>query len=320
MNVISHHTGLKGQYRYERKQAGILVESTPWRDNIILNQGLDFFASTSIGFFLGFCSVSSDTGVPAETDTSFGSITATDTTVNTCTRTNVGAPTYATEIVTSYMFPVGTFSSTGVYIRQFGVGRGTTLFSKHRLVDSAGVPTELGVDNLTELTVYYKLIVTPTVVDITGSVLGSDYIGRISGVSTFMGAPSTALTAPPCFGVSMNYVSGGPITVYPSTSVLGPVTGVPTGTGLLVSGTSLTQEVVPTSYVPGTFARQNKVTIVPSAGNASGGIGALVMRNTAVNSATYTQCAHQYQFTPPLAKDATKTLSLTFAYTWGRTT
>jgi hypothetical protein len=87
---------------------------------------------------------------------------------------------------------------------------------------------------------------------------------------------------------------------------LGAITGEPSGS----SETSGSSTVA--SYTNGTFVRDSTMTLTPSQGNLSGGIGCILLNYTA------TSMTFQYHFDTPIPKDNTKTLTLTARFSWGR--
>ena len=99
--------------------------------------------------------------------------------------------------------------------------------------------------------------------------------------------------------------------VYPSTSTIGAITAVPSGTATDIGTMGLALQ----AYTNGNFYRDNVVSLGPTLGNAAGGIGAMSLLYGAFPIITG---QWQFAFSTPIPKDNTKTLSLTVRYSWGR--
>src|SRR5690606_10083462 len=91
---------------------------------------------------------------------------------------------------------------------------------------------------------------------------------------------------------------------------IGAITGSPSGS----SNNAGSVEVA--SYSPGSYQRDITWVWGLNNGNFAGGIGAV--RTLLQDSSGTSRLTFQCGFSPAIAKDASKTLALTFRYSWGR--
>ncbi len=310
--TLNVHSKLTGEYRCVLNEGTERERSTGWMPNLVLDAGLDRIGSGSLGFF-NYCSVGTGTTVPAISQTglvtwlaSVGSPSA--------TATNLGSTTYAGQLTVAYTFAQGAVVGN---IAELGVGWATgggSLFSRSLIVDGAGSATTLTVVALDQLTVYYRLTNTPVITDLSSTVTISgtsySYTGRLSGATNFFSSSTSftnwaggPLKAPPASPIG-HYS-------YPSTSTIGALTTVPSGTATDLTGCTVSNG----SYTNGNYYRDSTITLPPSIGNSAGGIGALSIAfgNSPVNEGVW-----QFAFATPIPKDNTKTLTLTLRYSWGR--
>lgn len=301
-------TRLKGEFRLVLNEGTKRERSTPWFDNLVLDSGLN-----RLGLRAGapsiFANISVGTGTtaPANSDTTLQSFVASVANLNVDSATNLGASTYAGVVVVHHTFAQGAVVGN---IAEVGIGwasGGGSLFSRARVVDGGGSPTTLTVVALDQLTVYYKLTNTPVVTDLASSVTisgtGYSYTCRLASAASFMNNMSNELSATE--GLAIPTVNQSQ--VYPSTSTLGALTSTPSGSSLSPCTTA-----VSAAYTAGNFYIDNTYTWGPTAGNAAGGIGAMLLGNS-------NQTARfQWAFSTPIPKDNTKTLTLIVRWAWSR--
>ncbi len=306
------HIQLKGRYRLVLNEGTEREVDTGWFDNLVLDSGLNRLGQTTTPSTFVFSSIGTGTNLPAPSDTSLQAWVASATPAVFDSQSNLGPTNYPSTFQIHHVYAQGAVVGN---MAEVGIGwasGGGSLFSRARILDGGGNPTTLTVIALDQLTVYYELMVTNPTADVTGSVtitgVGSvSYVGRMASAANFLASPFSTLSNNA--GVEWGRLvgaSGFPVKVYEASSVLGAITGEPSGTSSHV-GTSTVA-----SYTTGNFFRDSTVTLTPSQGNLSGGIGCIQLHymNDAMN--------FQFSFSPVIAKDNTKTFTLTTRFSWGR--
>jgi len=194
-------------------------------------------------------------------------------------------------------------------ITEVGIGWATgggSLFSRSLIVDGAGTPVALTVTAIDVLTVYYRCTITPDLTDSVSSVVISgityNFTARIANAANFQSDFRFSLTSETGWG----YVAGGIACTYPSTTTIGPITGVPSGSAA-VGATA-----VRGAYTNGNFYVDNTVTWAPAQGNATGGVKGISLAFMNYGG------TWQWVFTTTIPKDNTKTFVLNVRYAWGR--
>lgn len=302
---------LKGRYRCVLNEGTDREVDTGWFENLVTDIGLDRLAQTTVPGTFDYASIGTGTNLPNASNTSLQAFVADATPPVFDSQSNQGPTNYPSVLQFHHVYAQGAVVGN---MAEVGVGwaaGGGSLFSRSRILDGGGSPTTLTVIPLDQLTVYYELTITNPTADVNDTVTISgtdyDYEGRMANAANFLASPYNVLTN--TITTQWGQVSnsgGGAVKSYEASSVLGAITGEPSGTSE-ISGSSNVA-----SYSSGNFYRDSTVTLTPSQGNLSGGIGC--MRLDYMLSAMQ----FQYQFTPPIPKDNTKTLTLTARFSWGR--
>lgn len=303
--MIDLQTKLTGEYRLVVKHEDGSTQDSGWFDNLILNQGLDALGNNAGTGIVRYAHVGTGTSTPVNTQTALDSYIASAQALNTTnanSATNEGAPLYRTTLTYSYAFAQGAVVGN---ITEIGVGNTSTagnLFSRARIVDNLGNPTSISVVALDQLTVYYRLRITPPITDTTGAVTISgtsyNYTMRVSSVAGFgntVGLLSGANNFSAAYGVSAHQAG----------SVLGTITGAPT-----MSASSGT--VTTAAYTIGTYYRDATLNWSISQGNVSGGIQCIQV------SFALGAIAFQARFDTVIPKTNTNVLALNMRYSWAR--
>lgn len=309
--------GLKGEYRAVLNEGTDREVDTGWLPNLITDYGMDDFAADTTTRWT-YCRVGTGSVAPANSDTTLGAqVTSTSTVASAASAANSGSPSYITSVTKGWSFAQGAVVAN---ITELGIGKtaaGTDLFSRCLVVDGSGVPTSLTVAAIDQLTIYYRLNFVPSLTDIAGSVTLGGVVTSIAGrvcqvnVNNYAGFAGLFLAySGDYISNLLNAASNGYVFAYAAASTLGAVTSYPTGTGVECnSSNGLT--ISQAAYTTGSFYRDVTLSFSPACANLSGGIGCL-------NLGFYFIQRYQYQFTPAIAKDNTKTLSLTFRVSWAR--
>lgn len=296
--------GFRGFIKLEAvRPDGRVRPLTDWFPNLVTDVGLNRIGS---GNYLTACHVGSNNTTPTVADTSLGGYIAGTTTVQaTSTGNTTVSPYYSWKRIT-YRF--ATAGAAAGNIAEVGIATaaaqaGSILFSRALVLDELGAPTTVTVLSDEVLDVTYELRLYPPLTDVTGTVVISgsathDYVLRASSVTSntswgyYLG--STA---------SMSHRSGNELAVY--NGAIGTITQAPSGSSLSVGLSNL-------AYGNNNLYRDAVGSFGLNYGNVDGGI-------KSVRFAT-TLGAFQYELTPIVPKDNTKTLTLTQRVLWGRYT
>ena len=313
MTPTSINIGLSGEYQFEITKADGSIESTGWMKNLVLDSGLDRLGngpSSGLSGPVYYARVGTGTSTPTTSQTSLDSQLASQAATNSAAQSTVnsGAPNYTTTHVFKYSFAqgavVGNISEVGVGWTAAAAG---TLFSRSRIVDSSNNPTTLTIVALDQFTVYYRLQVTPSLIDVNGSVVigGTtyNYLSRVASVGNFAGTPSIFTDN------SVSMLNTGSMGSYSgtTTSTIGANTAQPTNTTF--ESPTVTS---PTSYVPGSFYKDINFSWSISQAVYGGGLKTLDIYSSGG------WCHFQYSFTPVIPKTNSNVLALTFRYSWNR--
>ena len=307
---IGMKVGLRGEYRLVLNAGTDRESDSGWVPNLITDYGMDSLASDVSPSRMGYCAVGTGSAAPANTDTGLQAFLAAQTPFASTSPSIDSTSPYQQHYTNQFNFAQGAVVGN---VTELGVGpnnTGTNLFSRCLIVDGTGAPTALTVTSIDQLTVYYRLNITYDLTDHAGSVTlagtAYSYTARVSS-ATAIGAKYVIAQgglAIPSIAATYNQIL---LVAYGSTAALGSLTSTPSGTQAPPSATS--QSVA--AYTPGSFYRDVTVTLGATIGNPPGGIGAVLF-------STSSDFIWQYQFTPVIPKDNTKTLSLTFRVSWAR--
>lgn len=306
MSISTFKLGFQGEYNLVVRRPDGSTYETGWFKNIITDIGLDRLATS--GALLA-ARVGTGTSVPVAGNTDLDNQIASTTSETYQGASNSGAPLYKTTVTYSYAFAQGAVVGN---ITELGIGwaaTGATLFSRALILDTGGSPISLTITAIDQLTVYYRLIVTPPLSDMVGTVniSGTDYgyTARIGAVSSFFAQDVFTGTD----RIPLTNTNANTHIAYAAGCSLGSITS----TGL--SGTSSSfnpSSVSYGSYTPGSYFANTTINMSISLANLSGGVQGyyLPLSNTAFRI--------QYRFDTPIPKDNTKTMSLTFRSSWAR--
>lgn len=325
--LVSMKVGLQGRYKLiRRKQDETIVQETEWSKNMIVDRGLnhiggsDTVANPSWG--LNGCQVGSGNTAPAAGQTTLQTYVAGTITVQaTSSSINAGASPPYTRIVTTWRFGAGVAAGN---IAEVGIGIGTTaslgtvgsagrsdqpLFSRALIVDGGGSPTVITVlsdeflDVVWEYTKYapaadgtgnFTIVEDGIPVNYAYTVRAASSLTSLDGWST----NRTSIVLPTQGGVLGNVGSSAwDLSLQP---VFDNVSG---GSGSLSNS-----HVGVGAYVGGSFQRDSIQTFGLSNGNIVGGIDLLYINLDIVG--------WQMSVVPPIAKNSTQVLTITYRTSW----
>ena len=310
--MINLTTTLSGEYNIVIKRGDGTTEETGWFHNLILNSGLDTMAAIDPNGYnanlVSRCCVGTGTSTPTVTQTGLDAqIAQVDGGQNFAAYQvlNAGAPTYTTTLYYGWGFGQGTVIGN---IAEIGVGRPSgSLFSRALILDNSGNPTTITVTAIDQLTIYYRLNMSPPLADGTGTfTIGSttyNFTTRVWNAtqvyaSTYFLANSNSFAAP-----AFTAVMGAPSTLVAIDSNQYP-------TGSYLSPLPPWQDQVRVTYIPGTYYQDWQLNISAGYSNSANGIGAMV-----IGASNHTT---QILFNPPIPKTNTSSFSLTTRFSWNR--
>lgn len=299
---IDDHIGLSGEYRLQVRRAdGSLKKDTGWFKNLILDAGLNRIGT---GGIIGGCALGTNSTAPSATQTALVARAAWTTTnqASSNMQAQAAAPYYFTTSRT-YRFAVGALN--GNYT-EVGVGwTQDNMFSRALIVDSGGNPTPITVLSDESLDVTYRLRIYPQSTD-----WGGTY--TISGTSYTVTGRTASVTSNITTGDAFNSVWL-PVDASASNASalagsLGAITSTPTGSNFNVEASS---NIVNAAYSNNSLSRSTTVTWGLNFGNAPGGIKSVLFTGSTIPRT-------QYEFTPVIPKNNTRTFAMTVSCTWGR--
>jgi hypothetical protein len=277
--------------------------------NLILDIGLD-----RVGVAQGWwanCYVGSGNSVPTEAQTSLDVLVASTTNRISATTSSLATPPYYTQLVVTYRFAQGAAAGN---LSEVGVGWSVAgLWSRALILDSGGNPTTITVLADEFLDVVYRLRNYPPLEDVTSEVI-------IDGVTTTVLARAAEVATVGAWLATnvAGHIGGGDTVPNASRHVLtsgniAAITSKPSGSPQSGPGAGNA------SYTNGTYFRDYTTSWSITQGNISGGVRtAFTMMGHGSSSSGLGRM--QYQFTPNIQKDATKTMVLAFRNSWGRYT
>jgi hypothetical protein len=305
----SSRMGMKGLYRMQVRRAdGSLKTDTGWFDNLITDGGLNRLGTGAAG---STCVIGTGTATPAFTDSALQALAASTTSIPSTQAANSGAPDFYISHTRTFRFDLGALN--GNY-SEVGVGwANNALFSRALIVDGGGAPLPITVLSDEQLDVIYQLRTYMPLTDWGGTFtiggVSTTVVGRRHSQSSFSsnasgGGPLTSVIRP----------TGDNALAYP-----GPISsaagGGPSGASQIMLTEAGSGQWTTAAYSNNSNQRESSIAIGLNWGNVSGGIGAIAgIGGESAGHGFY----WQYGFTPKIAKDATKTLTLTLAISWGR--
>lgn len=276
-------------------------------DNLITNSGLnDIFTGTGGGSGASRCQLGTGIAVPAVTDSALhipgpASTTTQVSFIN--SSYTPGPPDYASSFIT-IRFSAGVATGTWTEVGMTRNLTPFTLFSRALIVDGGGSPVPITVLSDETLDVTYTVRIYPPASDIAGSInLGPsthDYVIRPAATDGGW-LPWAVVGSAQFAGYSGN--SGPAMIAY--TGALGSRTAYPSGTN-----TSFTPTVTAAAYSNNSYQRSSEYSIALNQGNLAGGVRTLLVPLATLNGTPAAN--YQVEFTPNIAKDATKVLRLNF--------
>lgn len=312
--MISFQSKISGEYNLVVKKPDGTTEESGWFKNIILDSGLDLMGWSNNTSIIDCVRVGTGNSTPIASQTQLDAEIAHVSggpSFHSESVVNAGAPTYATTWQFSWAFSQGAVVGN---IQEIGVGYDTLpLFSRALILDPVGNPTSITLTSIDQLIVYYRITMFPPMVDGSGTVnLGSvdyAYQSRVWNapnmyMDTYFFANSNGLTSP---GMSYAFAPPAALVAHDVYGYMGP-------NRLSVPGyLDINADGIQPAYVPGTFHKDWVFNFGPSVGNDPNGVG---IQGLQFGGGQYN--IYQVYFPTPIPKTNTRTLSLTFRFSWAR--
>lgn len=301
--------GMSGEYNIVVTKSDGTSSESGWFKNLILDQGLDRMGQNAS--VIRYCQVGTGTTAPAVSQAGLATFLAgSPAGPSTVYPTSLGAAGGWAQVRTfTFSFAQGAVVGN---ITEVGVGwadTGNALFSRALITDTNNNPVAMTLTSIDQLTIYYRITITPSLAVSSGSVtIGSTthtYQASICAAS-YAYSSGYLFTIRDLYSGSNNQASGqfGASTI----TSLGPIT-----TNSPWSGTSGTFTTNVAAYSLGTYYRDTTLSLGISAGNIAGGIGAI---SFTIDDSFYPNV--QYVFTPAIQKLNTQTFAMTVRTSWAR--
>lgn len=313
-DAVDMRLKMEGWFTLEAVRNGRTVRKHTFREsdgvagpfqNLILNQGLDRFATEGRNQFIRFFHVGVGTTAPAPTQTQLvnpigGTISGT---------TDVlipgEAPDYASRHIVGALSSIGQFGTSN--LTEVGVGGNNVaaLTSRALIVDSAGNPTSFPISSEEQLRVSYEMRLFPPLEDAFFSV---NVAGQRDVIVRALNVTSTSSSGWKIPAIS---TSGGQEAAGVSnnngfrTGGLNAITDS-SAQGSNVSGSSTTVEH---PYSHGSYKRGHRQNFSSTQA---------VSDSLRTHQVAYQCCYFQVQYDPPLQKTAEQTMYLEYELSWGR--
>jgi hypothetical protein len=290
--------------------SGDVVREIPEFRNLILNSGLDYLMATSASLQSMAANVKVGTGAgsPSASDTTLpGFLLGTAGTAYAGAFQTATAPYYY-EATYTYLFALGAINATLTCIGAHSSSAGSSVFAWSQIKDSGNNPTTLTVLGTEQLSVTYKFRVYAPVFTTSGNItVAGDATHAFTmfahnfGSSGFGNASGTAYVAVDQIVANSWTSFTDPANIFSSLSI----------TGQSVANLSMTQG----SYTNGSFTRTLTGFMSTSSnvtGNAIKGIALQFSGGSSLGP------RYMMKLGTNIAKDSTKTLTLTFSQTIAR--
>jgi hypothetical protein len=301
-NVVKQTLGLSGRYMIAAVDAetGARRVLADWFDNLITDEGLN---QAGTGAVANVCLVGSGSATPTVNDTGLAALVAsTATSPSQTSSAQVATSPYYVTSVRTFRFAQGAAAGN---LAEVGVGRNGSngwIFSRALIKDSNGNPTTITVTATEFLDVSYELRIYPPMAD-------SSFNVTIAGVTHACVARTAGFSANSqvwqpliFFDYGVGNLAAPVVSVH--SGGLGTITGYPSGSGA-------SQSANRTPYQNNSLKRTFTGSFPLDSGNFAGGIASVAF-------AEYVGGYYQVELTPPIAKDATKLLTLTCEVSWAR--
>jgi hypothetical protein len=275
-------------------------------DNLIVNSGMDNFATNSFDASTIYVAVGTGSSTPAVTDTALNSEIARTNFTNSISDTHTSGPSFSYwEIAKTRLFTAGQATGNLTELGMFQNSSGAPMFTRQLFKDGGGSPTTVTVTPADQLEIIYLFKVFPPSADVTGNV-------TIQSVSYPFTVRAIFIDDPRWGGGDNGWPfrffgQNGGQACFESNALL-------TQTGTSLPAVTNADSTAYASYTSGSFHQQETCTYNPGTANFSTGIGSIVYGPV---GAVFTM--FQLAFTTTkVPKISTQTFTLTDQISWAR--
>ena len=300
-------TGVKGRFRLAAIRHDGLCRETDWFDNLVLDAGVDRHGTDSDTHSV--CAVGTGTTAPTVADTQLEVFLASTTTAPSTVEATLADSPYGVWKTITFEFGAGVAQGN---LTEVGIGwAAAALYSRALIEDAGGAPTTFTVQADEILRVTYELTAYPPLADAAGTVdisgVTHDFVLRPRSVNN-SGAWRMSTLSTRTFYLGRGGSASSSHRAYDG--AIGLITEGPSGNSGFSNGRASA------TYTPGTNFRDYSVIWGLDHGNLPGGISAV--STEAAESGSGARQEFQCSYSPAIAKDATKVLTLNFRHSVAR--
>lgn len=301
---------MAGRFRiFVKDQEENVKIDTGWFDNLITNQGMDWFAVNPTGYsgtLSEFCCVGTGNTTPAFTDTVLTAALTPAAIFSSQSSSYVAGPPAYWSVLTTYTWGQGSIVGN---IAEIGIGDlishsapytgAVALYSHALIVDGGGSPTTISVTATDTLSCTYeaRLYLNTTDTSYSINIGGTTYSGiyRAMGITT------------PSFWLGNQWPNNSIPSVLYYNGSIGAITTTPSGADIGGNPIQISWSAGP--YTIGSYTRQFTSNIPANTGGA--------INITAIGLTTGLG-KWQFSVSPALVRAAFQNISTTWAITWAR--
>jgi hypothetical protein len=306
-SIIEHTLGLEGFFKIEAIQPdGSRKVLADWFPNLITDLGLNRWGT---GAIVNACGVGTGTAQPLVTDTGLTTPLAFTSSYTSVGSTSSGSAPYSFTSNRTFTFAQGAVVGNISEVSVGWAAANGSAWSHARIKDGSGVDTTITVTAIEQLSVTYLMKINVPMTD----VVTTPTIGGVVTTATLRAANATFVSlwpdytggnAPLFDSFFVNNLGNTYKNITAYNGAIGVITGSPSGTATGSSTVSVAAYTNNSKYFDTTYS------FGTTSGNLSGGISAVLCSVPLGN--------YQIGFSPSIAKDNTKTLSLTLRTSWAR--
>lgn len=308
-DAVDMRLGMEGWFTLGAVRNGRTVRKHTFREsdgvagpfqNLILNQGLDRFATENGNVFIGRFHVGLGTSAPNVGQVQLDNPIGGTFNASVDTITPGDTPDYVSSTIVSGLSSIGQFGTAN--LTEIGVGgvNANQLTSRALIVDSAGQPVAFPISSEEQLSVSYEIRLFPPLEDAHHTV---NVAGQRDVVVRALNVTNTSAWAVKAAGANSNAQAHSNNGF--RTGDLGLITAA-NAQGNSVSGASTTTQH---QYSAGSYKRGHRQSFSSTQA---------VSDSLRTHQVSYVSSLFQVQYDPPLQKTAEQTMYLEYELSWGR--